>query len=148
MIIWLQTQWENWITENKLFGPDAGISYLDFEFAHEKPPAFLTIDDRAICFRGEWTTLDPAELSEFRPWTIYDPQQNREKFIRDWDQMIGRISNFCDYNNLPKPEMLFHPAWLDKMNSVSDYRIMGTLIYAGVKVRFGRIEQYDVIRPV
>jgi hypothetical protein len=44
------------------------ISIDDFEFAHEKPPAWLTIDDRAICFDGDWSKLDPQTLLEFKPW--------------------------------------------------------------------------------
>lgn len=38
------------------------------EFSASKPPAFLTIDDRAICFNGDWSALDPAELLKFKPW--------------------------------------------------------------------------------
>lgn len=32
----------------------------------EKPPAFVTLDDRAVTFTG--TFPDPAELLMFRPW--------------------------------------------------------------------------------
>ena len=39
----------------------------ELQFPTQKPAAFLTIDDRAICFRGEFPST--AEIEEFRPWT-------------------------------------------------------------------------------
>lgn len=36
------------------------------EFPKEKPPAFLTIDDRCICFDGNFP--DPRVLLDFKPW--------------------------------------------------------------------------------
>jgi len=40
-------------------------------FPTEKPAAFLTIDDRAICFDGNWP--DPKELLKFQPWYKKEP---------------------------------------------------------------------------
>ena len=37
-------------------------------FPEQKPPAVLTIDDRAITFEGVWADLDPCVLLDFKPW--------------------------------------------------------------------------------
>lgn len=37
------------------------------EFPTEKPPAWITIDDRAICFDGDFTTL-LKKIMEFKTW--------------------------------------------------------------------------------
>lgn len=39
---------------------------VQLEFPTEKPAAFLTIDDRCICFQG--TFPNPASLTQFRTW--------------------------------------------------------------------------------
>jgi hypothetical protein len=39
----------------------------DIDFPLAKPPAFLTIDDRVICFDGDFSTLYPKILG-FKPW--------------------------------------------------------------------------------
>lgn len=48
-----------------------GVS-LTLSFPEQKPPAFLTIDDRAVCFDGMWDRLDPKALLDFKPWNKRD----------------------------------------------------------------------------
>lgn len=38
------------------------------EFPTVKPPALVTIDDRAIQFTGNWSEFDVDELLRFKPW--------------------------------------------------------------------------------
>lgn len=47
------------------------LTIKDFEFADIKPPAWLTIDDRAIRFDGNWGApeLSLRALQSFKPWT-------------------------------------------------------------------------------
>lgn len=38
------------------------------QWPKEKPAAFLSIDDRALCFNGVWGQYNPVELLKFKPW--------------------------------------------------------------------------------
>ncbi len=79
---WLVKEWVRWCAEHRfeaLADSDvdgtlklgvSGGEIVRYEFAHEKPAAWLTIDDRAIRFQGHWHAdeLDPDTLLMFKPW--------------------------------------------------------------------------------
>ena len=55
------------------WGDEGAQAFMEeIEFPEQKPAAFLTIDDRAVCFEGDWTVLDPRELTQFKPWNKRD----------------------------------------------------------------------------
>lgn len=70
MSSWLASHYTRFMSEvhdSGVVDPEAfEIDLSEIEFAHEKPPAFLTIDDRAICFDGTWPHVE--YLRNFKPW--------------------------------------------------------------------------------
>jgi hypothetical protein len=38
------------------------------KYPTEKPAAMVSIDDRALCFTGNWADFEPKRLLEFKPW--------------------------------------------------------------------------------
>ena len=84
MKAWLIQQWTAcgahfWVAENFTVGrPDplkfnyttGGDVAFELTIAHEKPAAWITIDDRAVRFDGDWKAveLQPQVLKGFKPW--------------------------------------------------------------------------------
>jgi hypothetical protein len=58
-------------------------------FPTEKPSAWLTIDDRAICFLGNWPTHD--ELINFKPWTKLTPDDRWASDATQFPRLLSEI---------------------------------------------------------
>lgn len=68
MQAWI-ARWEDmWLAEQRILGkPQVRTSLLlNITFPTEKPSAFVTLDDRAITFTGEWPSIET--LQAFKPW--------------------------------------------------------------------------------
>lgn len=67
MALWLHHQRNAWI---KAGGQRDPVNPLEIEFAHEKPAAWLTIDDRCVHFDGSWDNplLTRDAMRAFKPW--------------------------------------------------------------------------------
>lgn len=67
MSMWMHNERKKWREAGGVSVHDEPLTY---EFAHEKPPAFLTIDDRGLTFNGKWEDFDPQSLLAFKPWNV------------------------------------------------------------------------------
>lgn len=66
---WIENKNLEWLIDKNPPGTTDYVGF-SFEFASEKPPAFLTIDDRAMTFNGDWydDCWWPEKLINFKPW--------------------------------------------------------------------------------
>ena len=67
---WLFKHEAIWRRDKRLRGEPMVRTSLAFciTFPTSKPPAILTIDDRALTFTGNWSDFDPQVLLDFQPW--------------------------------------------------------------------------------
>lgn len=61
MQAWFEKQHEKWCLETGRESADLAIS-----FPTQKPAAFVSLDDRAVTFTGQWPEVDT--LRKFKPW--------------------------------------------------------------------------------
>lgn len=61
MQTWFKLQHRKWLGERY-----TGEEPLPISFPTEKPSAIVTLDDRAITFKGEWPEVE--FLRKFKPW--------------------------------------------------------------------------------
>jgi len=66
MHLWLSEQYRLWLQSTSAAVMDT------FEFAHEKPPAWLTVDDRCVRFDGDWAMpeLTVEAMADYKPWMM------------------------------------------------------------------------------
>lgn len=64
MYRWMHDRWNEWMRASQ----NVTLHFDDFTFAHEKPSAFITIDDRCICFDGDWSKITAESIFNFKPW--------------------------------------------------------------------------------
>ena len=64
MYRWFRDRWNEWMRASQ----NVTLHIDDFTFAHEKPSAFITIDDRCICFGGDWSKITAESIFNFKPW--------------------------------------------------------------------------------
>lgn len=79
---------------------DANDLFGDLTFCDTKPPAFITIDDRAIQFRGDWSAwwIAPETLLNFKPW-MWGPQpcgDETEPYVRRLERACQNIVRKAD----------------------------------------------------
>jgi hypothetical protein len=71
---WLAVHLQAWKWDNEktLTADQLNLRVYDFEFPTQKPAAFVTIDDRCICFNGNWKdpALQPMNIKNFKPWNM------------------------------------------------------------------------------
>lgn len=65
MASWIDARYDEWKKETGSTTPKVSLTYTD-----KKPPAYVTIDDRALTFNGKWDDpmFSKEALRAFKPW--------------------------------------------------------------------------------
>lgn len=65
---WLYVHLWDWKQDH----PESMLTKHDFHFYTHKPVAYLTIDARALTFKGSWEDFTPEKLFKFMTWELND----------------------------------------------------------------------------
>ena len=70
---WIWLHYMEWCGNNDKITDGRAFDAL-FEFSTGKPAAYITIDDRAICFQGDWNApeFSPEAILAFKPWNSHE----------------------------------------------------------------------------
>lgn len=74
--------------------------------------------------------------------------EERQKFVDDWNAMVATVAAYSDKYMLPKPDMIYPPEVHTAMISVAETRLLPTVIWQGVRIRFGRFEHTESLRLI
>lgn len=86
MKAWMQTHMR------ETMGPDrtrCDDVLAEIQWPTEKPPAMVTIDDRALTFTGEWPSIDM--LKAFQPWNKGGKEGRFGWIVANSDQDLFRV---------------------------------------------------------
>ena len=69
MKAYLDIQAAQFCARNSAYDKQTVFKAVDsLRFATEKPAAWLSIDDRAITFKGNWSEITETFIDSFKPW--------------------------------------------------------------------------------
>ena len=99
---WLLIQYEKWPLLGDIDAFDLVMN--QFEWPTQKPAAWLTIDDRAICFNGLWPSID--KIDNFKPWNKLGPgdeilpdEHRADEYLST--EVVGIVRQILMENNVP-----------------------------------------------
>lgn len=91
-----------WLLEHGMTTPEIDA----LQFPTQKPAAFLTVDDRAICFNGNFPSL--TTMKEFKPWNKREAPDSLDAilsaprtFVRVYELPTKLTDGFCHGGGRP-----------------------------------------------
>lgn len=80
--------------------PRTGLVFV-VQFPTTKPSAFVTLDDRAITFNGNWPSIE--ELKNFTPWFVRPSEQALASGAGEDDRLTEVCRALVDYRKRAGP---------------------------------------------